>query len=648
MPFEDHISAPMVGIGENKIPNQRHFLEYDWPWIGRIIGSLPAVCGLVSVPLVAAWLMWVDARLVPDYTRAAAAAAQAGDGETMLLAYQRLVRRNPQQEDFIFGLAQASLRVGRREQAQNLLRRLTPENASGHAPARLWSAQQLLTSPAPTLEEVRLAERQLRGVLVSDPDHSEAHRLLCRILLDGGRWSEAEPHLEKSPLESRVDFRLQLARGLVQSGESRRAESHAKQVEAFYAQRLFRDPDDNEARLFSAEALTLQGRHADSVIALEEVLARSPAPATYAALGGTYLAWAQSLDIRTPANRTARDRLLDRCVTALKQGPAGNPDVDRNMASAYILLGKLEEAEPYLQRAVEKYPGLLLEWARLHGVRDDDPRGVSIAKEALQRYADALRRDPQSEELRILMADAEFMLRRYEAAVATLQAGITTGRETRLQRSAAKVLVGWFDALKDQPEEASRTAAVKILKRALEFDPWNSAAVQRLEVSRARWKGGPNPAAEVIDELLATGEPPAIVLATLGAGAKAAGELDRARGLLERAYALEPDMQDAADNLAWVLAHEEKPDLDRALEIVSTLIKDADGISPPLLATRGEIYAKLANWQAARRDLEGALPTLHSRPGFHSLLAEVYDQLQEPSLAKYHRELAEPGPPMPP
>jgi uncharacterized protein HemY len=99
-------------------------------------------------------------------------------------------------------------------------------------------------------------------------------------------------------------------------------------------------------------------------------------------------------------------------------------------------------------------------------------------------------------------------------------------------------------------------------------------------------------------------------------------------------------LTDAANNLAWVLAHQEHPDLPRALEIASKAIDDAPSASPTLLGTRGEIYGQLENWRAARRDLEATVPALNGRPTFHALLAEVYDHLDEPTLAKQQRALA--------
>jgi tetratricopeptide (TPR) repeat protein len=617
------------------------FVGRDWSLLGRILGSLPAACGLVGVPVVIGWLLWVDLRLVEDYKTTAVEAAQAGDDETVVLAYRRLVREDPQRDDHLFGLAQAWSHSGQREQARRLLARLAPAAGRGYEPARLWWAQQRMAANPPTIEDARAAEAQLRLVLEFAPENSEAGRLLCRLCLDSSRLSEAEQYLAKAPLENRFDLRVRLARALRQIGDGRRAAGYAAPAAEFFERLVFRDPADVEARLWWAESLTLQDRYEQAVAVLETGLQRSSESGTSLALGGAYLAWAQSLDARLPHNRTVRDRLLEQCLTALRQGPVGNADVDRQTASALISLGKLDEAEPYLERAVKTHPGLLLEWARLHGARGDTARAVTIAEEALEKYAEAVRRQPQSEQLRILAADAEFLLRRYEAAVATLEAGITTGTETVLKRAAAKVLVGWFDALVDPQHETSRAAAVELLRRACEFDPWNSEAVQRLEVSRARWRGAVNPAGITLDELLATKEPPATILATLGARATAAGELDRARLLLERAYGLAPRMLDVANNLAWVLAHQAQPDLARALDIASKALEDAGGNSPLLLGTRGEIYARLENWRAARHDLEAALPTLNGRPAFHKLLAEVYERLQEPALAQRQRESAD-------
>ena len=54
--------------------------------------------------------------------------------------------------------------------------------------------------------------------------------------------------------------------------------------------------------------------------------------------------------------------------------------------------------------------------------------------------------------------------------------------------------------------------------------------------------------------------------------------------------------------------------------------------------TRGQIFAKQKNWQAAVDDLEAALNAMPETPGIHATLAQAYDALGQKDLAELHRE----------
>jgi tetratricopeptide (TPR) repeat protein len=513
----------------------------DWGRLLRIFGSLPAACGLLGAAILSTFLIGADLQLVDNYMNAARDAAEVRDEETVLLVYRRLVKHRPDSEEFRFRLAQTYYRVGRHDQGEALLRQLVPADGRGYEPARLWWARRLATSPSPTAKELQEAERQLNSVLKFDPKNAAALTTLCRLCLDQGRLSETEQYLLQAPPETLVDLRLALARAFRQIGDRRSVAKYAGPAETFFSQRIFRDPADVQSRIFAAEALTLQERFDEAVTVLQAQVCPNSGSQTYAALGGVYLAWAQFQDDRVPKGRRTREKLLEKCVAFLKQAPTDDADVDRQLASALILLRKLDEAEPYLRRAIQTHPSLLLEWARLHGVLGDTTRAVIIAEEAEQKYAEALSREPQSEELRILAADAQFLLRRYEAALTTLEDGITGKRQLVLKRAAARVLVGWFDAVEDRKDWVSRTAAIQLLLRALEFEAWDMSAIQRLETARSRWRGEANPAGLALDGLLTTEDPPVAVLATLGARATATGELERARELLEKTHSMRLD-----------------------------------------------------------------------------------------------------------
>ena len=62
---------------------------------------------------------------------------------------------------------------------------------------------------------------------------------------------------------------------------------------------------------------------------------------------------------------------------------------------------------------------------------------------------------------------------------------------------------------------------------------------------------------------------------------------------------------------------------------------------PNFRDTRGQILAKMGRWKEALVDLEIALRAMVGNRGLHRALAEVYQHLDQPSLAAEHRRIAE-------
>jgi Flp pilus assembly protein TadD len=108
---------------------------------------------------------------------------------------------------------------------------------------------------------------------------------------------------------------------------------------------------------------------------------------------------------------------------------------------------------------------------------------------------------------------------------------------------------------------------------------------------------------------------------------------------LERAHALQPNDPDTLNNLAWALAYQEEPDLERALTLCDQALK----LRPRdhrIRETRGQILAKLGRHEDAIVDLESALGRRERDREIHETLAKLYDALGDSELAETHRRLS--------
>ena len=98
------------------------------------------------------------------------------------------------------------------------------------------------------------------------------------------------------------------------------------------------------------------------------------------------------------------------------------------------------------------------------------------------------------------------------------------------------------------------------------------------------------------------------------------GRNDEARLHWEQALRLEPEMGVVANNLAWVLAHDEPPDLTRALELAERAVQSKPSDSR-FRGTRGVVLMKLGRSSEAITDLEAELAGNPNRSSTHLALA---------------------------
>jgi len=107
---------------------------------------------------------------------------------------------------------------------------------------------------------------------------------------------------------------------------------------------------------------------------------------------------------------------------------------------------------------------------------------------------------------------------------------------------------------------------------------------------------------------------------------------------LEKAFEIDPQFSIAANNLAWMLAHDqEKLDLEKASMLAAELVQKYPS-NPRFRDTYGTILMKQGKFELALNELEQVLNRVPDKGSVHSKLAEIYDELEKPALANIHRE----------
>ncbi len=178
-----------------------------------------------------------------------------------------------------------------------------------------------------------------------------------------------------------------------------------------------------------------------------------------------------------------------------------------------------------------------------------------------------------------------------------------------------------------------------LLERGLGHAPNNPVLLDKLagiilvggsEVGRIR---------SILQAQLTDGKATATIHFLLGLDAFSRGRSDEARLHWEQALRLDPNAAIVANNLAWVLANAESPNLTRALELAERAV-EARPKQPSFRGTRGIVLMKLRRWPEALTDLEAALAGDPNSGELHVVLAQVYEKLGSPELASQHRDRA--------
>ncbi len=228
-----------------------------------------------------------------------------------------------------------------------------------------------------------------------------------------------------------------------------------------------------------------------------------------------------------------------------------------------------------------------------------------------------------------------------EAAV-ILREGLNATDDPFYRTALAGLYATWSDAVSRDPK-ARPGDQMTLIETGLRYEPTNLGLLNRL-LAAIQIKGpAADKARESLERMLASGQAPASVHFALGLDAWQRAKSDEARIHLERAEQLAPQTPAIANNLAWVLAASEPPDLPRALELSNLAIERAPK-DLNFRDTRGRIEAKMGRWKEALNDLEAALMATPDNQDLHLALAEAYDHLGSSAMAAEHKRLAEKKP----
>ncbi len=306
-------------------------------------------------------------------------------------------------------------------------------------------------------------------------------------------------------------------------------------------------------------------------------------------------------------------------------------------------LGDLDNAIRHLERVASKTSDLRLKLAAYYEIRGDTDLSRSEAKLVVKDLAHQIREN-QSADINAWtqLAGAHLLMREYAQAADIMKEAVTKFDNAACRLFLGRIYVRWSDELfrTNSQDVAGR---MQLLQQAILIAPDEPEALQRLvQIANAEGEGA-DEAQRWLNEALVDGEAPAVIHFILGTMAAGKGDLPTALRHLDQANSLNPRTGVTLNNLAFVLAHMQPPDLPRALEMSMQAVRIAPN-SAAFLETRGQIYAQMGSHSEAITDLEQALKritNLSTRINAHESLATCYEALGDAQLAKLHHEKAE-------
>ena len=302
----------------------------------------------------------------------------------------------------------------------------------------------------------------------------------------------------------------------------------------------------------------------------------------------------------------------------------------------YIATDQPDEAIPYLKSAVTVNPMLYGKFMSTYARAENQSAFGETLKDALKEVGKLTEKKPENVVARIEQARLLLLAGRPEKALAVLKEGAETNPSPQLDRAIAN----YYMVLCNKAEDFK--SRIDWIKKSLNADPSYRPPYVRLvqlyeQFGLQDLQRGPEIIA-IAEAQVNRGDAVAWAHYALANFAYMRGERRQYQLNLERTLEKDPQLADAANNLAWELAHDRAiMDLDRSLTLAENLVKRHPE-NPEYRDTYGTVLLKRGDFESALDELEQVMSVVADKAAVHSKLAKIYDHLEKPELADLHRE----------
>lgn len=317
------------------------------------------------------------------------------------------------------------------------------------------------------------------------------------------------------------------------------------------------------------------------------------------------------------------------------------PESQEALAGYHLALGESIKAVNALEKIVERSPQHYQMIAEIHAKEGRKFEQQTALAKLEEIYSNALENDKTNNQLRVNLANVLTNLEKLDDAEALLLDGLKKNPDNFLLRATASFYVAKHDIeVTTGNNDVAKQLEYLIKATQIYADyPPIYQRMMRLYTNSEESKEKGEAIYKALLDVVAGDSPSPMAHFALSNVLWSLGKQDQAQFHVERAYQLNPNFVVVLNNLAWMIAHSENPDLERALKLSKTAVEQKPGDSR-YRDTLGTILLKQKKYKEALDQFEKALllPIDEDRKSVHSKLAYIYDQLGQSDLARIHMQ----------
>ncbi len=313
-----------------------------------------------------------------------------------------------------------------------------------------------------------------------------------------------------------------------------------------------------------------------------------------------------------------------------------SPEIEQVWAAYYIATEQRDKAIASLDRAAEKRPAFYITISNLYKQGGQNAESANALKKAEIAFRKTFKKDELEHQNRIAFANVLALLKKYDEAEGLLQQGVRVKPDELIKRSLSDFYAMRYDVARKSQADAQ--TQMDFLTQAIEIDPNYSAVYSRMIQLFTEVRESPDQAKKIrslFEEIVTGDRPTALAHFALSNILWIVDERDQAKFHLEQAYLLNNDFVIIINNLAWILAQGESPDLERALELAETAVNRVPD-SPRFRDTLGTVLVKLGRHRDAISELQLALSGVPDKNTVHRKLSICYKSIGMNDLAEMH------------